>query len=579
MNNRYDFFISASAKSSDYLDYVRKLIINNGLTCFTVDFFKLGDSYMSSIIPAIRSAKAFILLVDQNFIVSQECKMEAELMIRTAKDYDRLVFPIVSKDVDISSVPWLSYYLDTHTIYNSERETLEAAIDYYKDKTLKENLYEQLSEYITYDYTAKIVSTIHEIFNIIVKFLPLLDITRKLTERASKTYLELITLLSTLNKYFICGYSDEDKKIAREVGAIIDEVSVLLDYVHLSNDDKPLLLETSITLTLLSLINELGIEMMDIRTNGDARVTIRAKDRKAGDILYGFYKKLMVLFNVKDYTIEEIEIIKNVDKLTFFSDKPSNKQKASSTGVERDSGVNQQLYAIANYINESNKLFEQISDKNMTYGFLICLKTSYERLKNYSDLVGCKEICALCIEKLSEINHRLESLSSENQEDDNEKENSFKALLGFALPNNNEYDVFISYKHEDEDLAGNLYRFTKSNLLNAFYDKVTLPILGKSEYHDAIMDALDKSKNFVLVISDLEYLKSHWVDLEMKTFNKELDEGRKPDGNFIIVVTPDLFETIIKTNKKCLPIQYRGYEIMMTTNYRERLIPYLKKNN
>ena len=93
------------------------------------------------------------------------------------------------------------------------------------------------------------------------------------------------------------------------------------------------------------------------------------------------------------------------------------------------------------------------------------------------------------------------------------------------------------------------------------------------------MDALDRAKNFVVVISDLEYLNSHWVDLEMKTFNKELDEGRKPDGNFIIVVTPDLFKKIIDTNKKCLPIQYRGYEIMMTTNYRERLIPYLKKSN
>ena len=575
-SNRYDFFISASHKSDAYLKQVNQIIANNGLTCFSAYSLKSGESFEKSIIAAIRSAKAFILIIDQNFLESSECIKEAELMVKTARDYDRLVIPFVATELNPKSAPGLYYYLATYNWINNLMD-LELVIDYYKERIAKENLYEQLSEYITYDYTAKIVSTIHEIFNIIVKFLPLLDITRKLTERASKTYLELITLLSTLNKYFICGYSDEDKKIANEVGEIIKDVSVLLDYVHLSSDDKPLLLETSITLTLLSLINELGIEMMDIRTNGDARVSIRAKDREAGDILYGFYKKLMVLFNVKDYTIEEIEIIKNVDKLTFFSDKPSNKQKAASTGVERDSGVNQQLYAIANYINESNKLFEQISDKNMTYGFLICLKTSYERLKNYSDLVGCKEICALCIEKLSEINHRLESLSSENQEDDNEKENSFKALLGFALPNNNEYDVFISYKHEDEDLAGNLYRFTKSNLLNAFYDKVTLPILGKSEYHDAIMDALDKSKNFVLVISDLEYLKSHWVDLEMKTFNKELDEGRKPDGNFIIVVTPDLFEKIISTNKKCLPIQYRGYEIMMTTNYRERLIPYLKK--
>ena len=91
------------------------------------------------------------------------------------------------------------------------------------------------------------------------------------------------------------------------------------------------------------------------------------------------------------------------------------------------------------------------------------------------------------------------------------------------------------------------------------------------------MESLDKSRNFVIIFSDLEHLKSHWVSLEMFTFNKELNEGRKPGGNMILVVTPQVYEAIIKTNKMCLPIQYRNYEIMMTTNYKERLVPYLKK--
>lgn len=81
----------------------------------------------------------------------------------------------------------------------------------------------------------------------------------------------------------------------------------------------------------------------------------------------------------------------------------------------QDDDINKQLAAIANYINESNKLFEQISDKNVTYGFLVCLRTSYERLKNYSYIVGCKEICGLCIEKIADINRRLELLA-EGQE-------------------------------------------------------------------------------------------------------------------------------------------------------------------
>ena len=41
------------------------------------------------------------------------------------------------------------------------------------------------------------------------------------------------------------------------------------------------------------------------------------------------------------------------------------------------------------------------------------------------------------------------------------------------------------------------------------------------------MNAIDYSKHFVVELSNLEYLKSHWVTLEMKTFHHEWSRVEK----------------------------------------------------
>ena len=138
------------------------------------------------------------------------------------------------------------------------------------------------------------------------------------------------------------------------------------------------------------------------------------------------------------------------------------------------------------------------------------------------------------------------------------------------------FDVFLSYKHEDEDTAEGVFRFLKGSGLRPFLDKISLPEIGRAEYDAAIMDALDRSKHFIVVISDLEYLKSDWISLEMSTFNREMKEGRKPGGNFLFLVTEDVYRQIIAANKRCLNIKYRGYEIMQLNDYRERILNYLK---
>ena len=110
-----------------------------------------------------------------------------------------------------------------------------------------------------------------------------------------------------------------------------------------------------------------------------------------------------------------------------------------------------------------------------------------------------------------------------------------------------------------------------------FFDKISLPEMSEAEYEDAIMNALDNSKHFIVVLSDLKYLESKWVTLEMKTFKSEINEGRKTDSNFIIVVTNDVYDQIISSNKKVLPIQYRRSEIVRFENYEKVLLSYVSK--
>lgn len=117
--------------------------------------------------------------------------------------------------------------------------------------------------------------------------------------------------------------------------------------------------------------------------------------------------------------------------------------------------------------------------------------------------------------------------------------------------------------------------YLKQNLLYPFFDSYTLPELSNSEYEEAIMDALEKSRHFVVVVSKLEYLKSFWVELEMKTFQHELNEGRKPDANFLMIVSDEVVGQIFMTNKKCLHIRYRNCEIIRISEYKERIIQYL----
>lgn len=232
------------------------------------------------------------------------------------------------------------------------------------------------------------------------------------------------------------------------------------------------------------------------------------------------------------------------------------------------------LISIAKFMQDGNKLFDVLQKTGMAGDFLECLRESYERLKNYCVVVGADDVAAECAERIVEI--RNEAGKQQSSMVENQKaEKGIKSLLGFTLEDSGNYDVFISFKNEDSDLAEKIYEYCHKRIKQPFWSKKSLPRLSKSEYSKAIDTALDNSKHFVVVLSDLKYLDAEWIKYEMDVFNNEIKEGRKKDSNFVIVATDDVYDTIITSNKTVLDIAYRRYQIIKMSEYEETLAQYL----
>lgn len=599
---KVDFYISGSAGNIQILKNLVNKIEEEGLTCFSYLDVDPSNSYHSLIPQVIKSAKAFIFLLDKNALSSNVAA--SELML--AYHHDVPIFPIYLEDIDINGCN-LEYYLAMFNyikVNNGDYErAFKEVIDIYKENVIRKQLYEKLSEYIHIKHLAYIYRTIEKI----VQYLPHgICLDRNYGEYSE--YYKTISLLHTMHQFV--DDLDEDFEARKDFSRARDEFKKL---IKVNNEDQVnlkdiKLINLAIYLYLLIESRSMDEDALDVFSNGHASFgftpsfigEINKYEPIFGQLLNEEIKFFQgqesqerdLIFKVKQLLSQTVyEMNEYLERRKTSAAKAA--EKANESQEEDDFGsvlhftgatqkvpkplseLEKQLFEVAEYIHHSNIVFTKIAANKPTHEFLICLKTSYERLKNYCEIVGCKEVSAYCIDKISEINVQLERVGRDSGASDL-KEDSFKALLGFTLPSSGKYNAFISYKHEDEDLATKVYDFFNEHLIHVFFDKITLPKLGKSEYHEAIMESLDKSKNFIVVLSDLSYLESHWVSLEMKTFEHEMVEGRKPDANFIFIVTPEVYAEIKRTNKSCLLIQYRDFEIMSTTDYKDRILQYIK---
>ena len=98
------------------------------------------------------------------------------------------------------------------------------------------------------------------------------------------------------------------------------------------------------------------------------------------------------------------------------------------------------------------------------------------------------------------------------------------------------YDVFISYKNEDKNIATGLFDFLRKNRLSVFLDNRSI---NETDYAKMIDEAIENSKNLIVITSQQEYLTSGWVKYEWQTFNKEILSGRK-DGQLFTIIDDDI---------------------------------------
>ena len=139
------------------------------------------------------------------------------------------------------------------------------------------------------------------------------------------------------------------------------------------------------------------------------------------------------------------------------------------------------------------------------------------------------------------------------------------------FPEADNYDVFISYKSQDEIYARRVYEFLQSEGKKVFFACEVLPEMGKTEYRDAIMDALDHSQHLVLVTSRLDYITSNWVKEEWSFYVSKLIEDNHK-GNIAIIEHDNA-----NIEKKLLPPNLRYKQRFKLSNYKKSLLKYLEQ--
>ena len=86
-----------------------------------------------------------------------------------------------------------------------------------------------------------------------------------------------------------------------------------------------------------------------------------------------------------------------------------------------------------------------------------------------------------------------------------------------------------------------------------------------------------------MIVTDISELspnykkhKNDWMQEEMDVFHTEWIEGRKPEGNFIIIVTDDVYRQIVDANKKNIDLRWRRPTLIKLSEFRDLLPGYIR---
>lgn len=583
-----DVFIIYSKMDTIFASELFNVLENEGISACLVADADGAHHLQSNILKTIRSAKVFVPLITDNFANSPQCVNDLYIAFNEATNRAKTILPVCFSAHAIYN-PIIQLCISNYNFIsansNSRDTVLKIAgnISTMINGQKAENIfYSKLSEYVRSGSNNHAVSLICDYLN---ELCEKLYNTKEPTDRKLLIG-EISSLVEKINELYDRDLSDNAKSVAEKKNALLKKIAELMVIEEFYSTN---LYYIALALRFIYLEREIKRQVIEVTSDGEISNGVSETDYAAKQAPYLEKYNVQMLFQnisegfLGEYTEDEHKIILETPNFVYSTESQNktqepreaieNQERIDSKDITKDDEL---LVSIASFMKEGNRLFDIIGNRHLSDDFLRCLILSYERLKNYCEIVGEKDICAECIDKIIDLKDKL---NSDNVKNDmfQKAHDGIKSLLGLTISKSGKFDVYICHKNEDADIAQDLYFFMKRNMKEAFYDKESLPQMSDSEYRDSIMHALDSASHFVVIFSDLSYLESYWVKLEMKIFQSEIDEGRKPHSNFLMIVTNEVYDQIMASNKAVLPIDFRRCEIMRVEEYKTKLLSYFNK--
>ncbi len=587
--NYYDCYLSYSRFDRDLALQLALYLKGRGVIARLDEDITYGEDLKESIERKIRESDFMIVLLTHKSITSYSLSLEVNYALQLGSIREKTIIPVVIDDVDISSVSFATQLTSSklNFIRADSKDpcwpgVLDRPLDEIQLKNKKARYYEELSELTKANLYLKAIDKLTEIVDTILdQIYP--------TKSLRAQHLLVLELDQSLNRihsfydeYCYPDYSKEARTVAQHKLDMLNKIKgIKSDFT----EEKQDLFYVSSMLRLIYWDREIRLDCASLITNGDAY------NNASGQGQHERQQELRDLFILRKPKVsEESEVIQNFIQGTEKYLYPANKRETKTDICEKTNTVvpseqSQKLETIAKYIREGNYIFELIGEDEKATAFLRCLITSYERLKNYCSEIGASDLVAECISRIPELKDKVRKLDDSTLKDHSTAERSIRALLGFSRPGTGDYDVFLSHRGHDTDIARNVYGFLKTMMKEVFFDDVSLSEeLSDTDYKNAIYHALDKAKHFVVIITDLNELEpgyqkhdKDWMQLEMDVFHTELIEGRKKNANFIIIVPDELEKKIVGSNKTNIDIKWRSHSLIKLSEFQEKLIGYLSK--
>ena len=230
------------------------------------------------------------------------------------------------------------------------------------------------------------------------------------------------------------------------------------------------------------------------------------------------------------------------------------------------------LKKVADFQRASSNLMKEILKEDVSPEAYNCIRTNLMRLMNYCRVVGgldsviteCNNALKVSDEEYSSRGNQGKDYSAASRE-----VTAFRNFLGLEKPGAPDYDVFISYKSEDQKLAERICDCIRRHGKHVFLATEELKKIGKSEYVEMIDDALNHSKHLIVVATNTDYLSTGWVKHEWQWFESRRRDGAK-EGEILLV-----FDDRICDKKDDFPPTLMDKEIFKTSCYEDRIFNYL----